>query len=165
MFKTVFVIAVLACSNWGHAYAPPVGAAQRHAAMQEAAPFARRYKIRVPLAKAILQAADRALVPRNIAFRLVKAESSFDSLAVSSTGALGLTQVLPSTGRYACPDLDLLKVDTNLECGFKYLMMMHRRYGDWFVATAAYNLGPATADTSKTLNDLRYSQMIIAGAY
>jgi soluble lytic murein transglycosylase-like protein len=165
MFKSLFVVAVLACSNWSHAYAPPIGPAQRHAAMQEAAPFARKYRIRVPLAHSILQAADRAGVPRQLAFRLVKAESSFDSLAVSPTGALGLTQVLPSTGRYACPGLDLLKVDSNLQCGFKYLMMMHRRYGDWFVATAAYNLGPGTADTSKTLNDLRYSHQIIAGAY
>ncbi len=164
MFKTLFVIAVLACANWAHAYAPPVGAAQRHAAMQEAAPFARKYRITLPLANAILRSADRARVPRTIAFRLVKVESGFDSLAVSPTGALGLTQVLPSTGRYACPGMDLLQIRSNLDCGFTYLRTMHRRYGDWFVATAAYNLGPATADTSKTLNDLRYSQMI-AGAY
>ena len=164
MLKTVFAVAVLACVNWGHAYAPPIGPAQRHAAMQEAAPFARKYRIRVPLATSIIKAADGARIPRAIAFKLVKVESSFDSLAVSSTGALGLTQVLPSTGRYACPGLDLLKVDSNLACGFKYLRMMHRRYGDWYVATAAYNLGPGTADTSRTLGNLRYSQMIV-GAY
>lgn len=163
MIKTLFVTVVFAVASWGNAYAPPIGAAQRHAAMQEAAPFARRYRIRIPLASEILRAADRESIPRTIAFRLVKAESSFDSLAVSSTGALGLTQVLPSTGRFACPGMDLLKVRSNLECGFRYLRTMHGRYGDWFVATAAYNLGPAVADTSKTLNDLKYSQ-IIAGA-
>lgn len=161
MLKTSFVLIVLACATYGHAWAPPIGPANRHAAMQEAAPFARKYRIRIPLATEIIRAADMARIPRVLAFKLVKAESSFDSLAVSSTGALGLTQVLPSTGRYACPGLDLLKVQSNLACGFKYLKMMHRRYGDWYVATAAYNLGPAVADTSKTLNDLKYSQMIV----
>jgi len=164
MFKTVLVLVVLSVSMFGQAWAPPIGPAQRHSAMQEAAPFARKYRIRIPLAIEIVRAADQARVPRGLAFRLVKTESSFDSLAVSATGALGLTQVLPSTGKYACPGLDLLKVSSNLRCGFTYLKTMHRRYGDWFVATAAYNLGPSVADTSRTLNDLRYSQMV-AGTF
>ena len=165
MFRSLFVLALLTCAVWGHAFAPPVGAAQRHAAMQEAAPYARRYRIRVPLAQQILHAADLNRVPRAIAFRLVRVESYFDSLAVSPTGALGLTQVLPSTGRYHCPGKNLRQVRDNLECGFSYIKKMHRRYGDWFVAAAAYNLGPAVADTSKTLNDLKYSHMVIAGVF
>jgi len=159
--KTPLVIALLLCSSWQLLYAPPVGPAQRHDAMQQAAPLARRYRIRAPLAAEILRAAERAKVPVDIAFRLVKAESNFDSLAVSPTGALGLTQVLPSTGKFWCPRNDLLRVATNLECGFTYLRSMHERYRDWYIATAAYNLGPAVADTSRTLQFLRYSQMIV----
>ena len=161
MLKTPFMIAALMLAVWQPAFAPPIGPAQRHAAMQQAAPFARRYKIRVPLAESILRAAQRAEVPVAIAFRLVKAESNFDSLAVSPTGALGLTQVLPSTGKYWCPRNDLLRVDTNLECGFTYLKSMYRRYQDWYIAAAAYNLGPAVADTSRSLQYLRYSQVVV----
>jgi soluble lytic murein transglycosylase-like protein len=164
MLRTTFAILLMTALIWGHAWAPPLGAAQHHAAMQEAAPYARRYHLRLPLADAVVRAADRAHVPRGIAFRLVHVESSFDSLAVSGTGALGLTQVLPSTGRRVCPGRDLLQTDDNLECGFTYLQQMHQRYHDWYIATAAYNLGPAVADTSKTLNDLRYSQLIV-GAF
>jgi len=164
MLKTTLVLLLLSSITWTRAWAPPPGAAQRHAAMQDAAPFARHYRIRLTLADAVVHAADRAAVPRGIAFRLVYVESSFDSLAISETGALGLTQVLPSTGRRVCPGNDLLRTTSNLECGLRYLQQMHRRYHDWYVATAAYNLGPAVADTSKTLNDLRYSQLI-AGAY
>ena len=161
MLKTPLMIAVLLLVMWQPAFAPPIGPAQRHAALQQAAPYARRYGIRVPLAASIFRAAERAQVPLPIAFRLVKAESNFDSLAVSPTGALGLTQVLPSTGKFWCPGLDLLRVDTNLECGFTYLKSMHRRYGDWYIAAAAYNLGPATADTSRSLQYLRYSQVVV----
>lgn len=164
MLKTTLILILLTSLTWSHAWAPPLGPAQHHSAMQDAAPFARRYHIRLSLADAVVHAADRAQVPRGIAFRLVYIESSFDSLAVSETGALGLTQVLPSTGRRVCPNNDLLQPTSNLECGLSYLALMHRRYHDWYVATAAYNLGPAVADTSKTLNDLRYSQLI-AGAY
>lgn len=161
MLKTPFVIAALLCLSWQQAFAPPVGAAQRHAAMQTAAPYARRYRIRVPLAEQVMKAAERADIPVALAFRLVKTESNFDSLAVSPTGALGLTQVLPSTGKAWCPRNDLLRTATNLECGFTYLKSMHRRYGDWYIATAAYNLGPSVADTSRTLMYLRYAQMIV----
>lgn len=132
--------------------------------MQLIAPIAREYHISVTLAAAIVRAADEAGIPRDIAFRMVKAESWFDSVAVSVTGARGLTQVLPSTGAEVCPGGDLFRVEANLTCGFRYLGMMHRRYGDWFVATAAYNLGPGVADTSRTLGTLAYSQFI-AGNY
>ena len=165
MLRSLCVLVLCGCLLSGYAYAPPVGAAQRHAAMQEAAPWARRYHLRIPLATEILHAADLNRVPRPIAFRLVRVESYFDSTAVSPTGAIGLTQVLPSTGKHNCPGRNLHLVRDNLLCGFSYIKLMHRRYGDWFVAAAAYNLGPAVADTSKTLNDLKYSHMVIAGAF
>ena len=161
MLRTPLMIAMLLCLTWQLAWAPPVSPLQGHAALQHAAPYAKRYKIRVPLAVEILSAAQRADIPVAIAFKLVKTESNFDSLAVSNTGALGLTQVLPSTGKFWCPHNDLLRVSSNLECGFTYLKAMHRRYRDWYIATAAYNLGPATADTSRSLQFLRYSQLIV----
>lgn len=161
MWKATLVLLLLVSFSSAQAFAPQIGAAQRHAAMQQAAPWARQYKIRVPLAANILSEANRAKVPVAIAFRLVKVESAFDSLAVSKTGALGLTQVLPSTGKYWCPKNDLLTVTSNLECGFTYLKAMHRRYHDWYIASAAYNLGAAVADTSHTLQNLRYAQLVV----
>ncbi len=74
---------------------------------------------------------------------IVEAESRFRPGAVSPKGAVGLMQLLPSTGGiYGTPDL--LDPYTNLEVGTRYLSWLLREFdGDLERALAGYNAGPA----------------------
>jgi soluble lytic murein transglycosylase-like protein len=80
----------------------------------------------------------------------VRVESEFRSRAVSSMGAVGLTQVMPSTAQILQPGIEraqLFDRDTNLRLGFRYLNEMLRQYkGDLRLALLAYNRGPGRVD-------------------
>lgn len=77
---------------------------------------------------------------------LVEAESSFLPNAVSAVGAVGLTQVMPSTARWLGQQADfttLTDPSLNLEVGAAYLARLLTRFdGDIPMALAAYNAGP-----------------------
>jgi soluble lytic murein transglycosylase-like protein len=109
-----------------------------------------RYRIPADLAGAIYDIAVSEGVDPALAFSLVRAESGFTRRAVSSAGAVGLTQVMPSTAFWLQPGLaytDLFERDTNLRLGFRYLRMMLRQYdGDLNLALLAYNRGPGRVD-------------------
>ena len=95
------------------------------------------------LALHIMFAADYVGLPREIAFKLVQTESSFRPYAVSNKGAIGLTQVLPSTASiYGASRNDLFAVDKNLNIGFAYLVGLYEQFGNWRTALTAYNAGP-----------------------
>jgi soluble lytic murein transglycosylase len=92
---------------------------------------ARRYDLEPELIKAV-----------------VRAESGFNRLAVSSKGAMGLMQLMPATAR----ELNLaLPFDpgANIIAGSRYLRMMLDRFqGDLQLALAAYNAGPSRIEAS-----------------
>jgi soluble lytic murein transglycosylase-like protein len=99
------------------------------------------------LAAAIHDLASEEGIPPDLAFGLVRVESGFDEGAVSSAGALGLTQVMPATAAYIEPGIQpdaVLDPHTNLRLGFRYLRMMLDRYDDISLALTAYNRGPGT---------------------
>ena len=63
----------------------------------------------------------------------------------AGAGAIGLTQVLPSTARLYEPGLSveqLYEPATNLRLGFRYLHDLMARYGTLNHALVAYNRGP-----------------------
>src|SRR5207247_1895238 len=72
------------------------------------------------------------------------------ALLVSTVGAVGLTQVLPSTARLYEPGLttqQLYDRDTNLRIGFRYLRDLLDRYpANMSLALLAYNRGPAKVE-------------------
>lgn len=103
------------------------------------------FRIPADLADAIHEAARRESLDPRIAFRLVATESSFRKRAISPVGAIGYTQIMPSTAVWLDPDVterDLFDRDTNLRLGFRYLRMLMDRYGDARLALLAYNRGP-----------------------
>jgi soluble lytic murein transglycosylase-like protein len=114
------------------------------------ASFAREFRISVPLASNIYAAAVEESVEPQVAFGLVRAESSFRTAAVSPVGAVGLTQLMPATARWLVPGTtrrDLMNTDTNLRIGFKYLRYLMEKYeGDEQLALTAYNRGPGTVN-------------------
>ena len=91
---------------------------------------------------------------------VAREESHFNPDAVSSVGALGLMQIMPSTGKGIARELgldfestSLLEADTSLKFGSWYLgQLLNRFNGDLALAVAGYNAGPnAAARWSKTL--------------
>jgi soluble lytic murein transglycosylase len=74
---------------------------------------------------------------------IVKAESDFDSLAVSEDGARGLMQLMPETARLMGVK-DVHDPGENVEGGIKYLSLLLKKFGwDIPLAVAAYNAGEA----------------------
>ena len=107
--------------------------------------YSTEFRIPADLANAIQEAARRENLDPDIAFRLVATESSFRRRSISSVGAIGYTQVMPSTAAWLEPGItekDLFDRDTNLRLGFRYLRMLLDQYGDARLALLAYNRGP-----------------------
>lgn len=98
----------------------------------------------------IYDIAREADVDPEIAFGLVRAESSFKNSSTSHVGAVGLMQLMPRTAAWLVPGTttsDLRNPDTNLRIGMKYLKQMIDKYdGDVDMALTAYNRGPGTVD-------------------
>jgi len=112
--------------------------------------YSSEYRITADLAAAVYDVALSEQLNPGLAFPLVKIESNFTIRAKSSAGALGLTQVLPSTARLYEPGLtneQLYDRDTNLRLGFRYLRDLLERYdGNLERSLLAYNRGPARVE-------------------
>ncbi len=85
---------------------------------------------------------------------MIYQESKFDADARSSSGAVGLMQLLPETGQGIAdrtggnewkPD-DLLDPELNIRYGAWYLRHLLDKYEDEDLALAAYNAGQANVD-------------------
>ncbi|MEX2571490.1 MAG: transglycosylase SLT domain-containing protein [Gemmatimonadota bacterium] len=111
-----------------------------------AAAYARRYGISQGLALQIIDTALREGLDPELGFRLVRVESVFRANARGPAGALGLTQLMPSTARALDRSLrteaEILDPANNLRTGFRYLRTLIERYGgDVRLGVLAYNRG------------------------
>lgn len=108
------------------------------------------YHVTDRLAAEIEAAAAEFEIEPEVAFGLVRAESSFRNTATSPVGAVGLMQLMPKTAAWMEPGTtrsDLRNSKTNLRVGFKYLRYLLDKYeGDTNLALLAYNRGPGTVD-------------------
>jgi soluble lytic murein transglycosylase-like protein len=111
----------------------------------------RNYRIPADLAADIYDIARQEGIDPVVAFSLVRVESAFLRNAVSSKGAVGLTQLMPSTAAFLEPGIayqQLFDRQTNLRIGFRYLRMLLQQYdGDLRLALLAYNRGPTRVDS------------------
>lgn len=109
-----------------------------------------RFGIPADLAERIEEIAMAEGIDPEVAFGLVRAESEFNRRAVSPVGAVGLTQLMPSTARYFRRGVsreELFDRDTNLRIGFRYLATLIEKYdGNLELALLAYNRGPNRVD-------------------
>ncbi len=115
--------------------------------------FSSKYRIGADLAGDIFDIAMQQGIDPELGFRLVALESDFKDHAVSSVGAIGLTQVMPSTGREMDKTMTrerLLDRRTNLTLGFRYLRgLMKDEKGDVQMALLVYNRGPVAVDKAR----------------
>lgn len=97
---------------------------------------------------------------RNLIFSVIKAESSFDSQAVSPRDAKGLMQIMDSTGQWAAERMKivdfqaemLFEPETNIRIGCWYMARLLSQYDhNTELALAAYNAG--SGNVSKWLKD------------
>lgn len=82
---------------------------------------------------------DAALV-----FAIVQQESAWNPKAISPKGAIGLMQIMPSTGESFCglDQTELFDPLKNLNCGVRYFSHQLKTFGSVKLALCAYNAGP-----------------------
>ena len=97
----------------------------------------------------INEASEKYSVPKDLIKAVIKQESNYMPNAVSSKGAIGLMQIMPSTGALlGIEDKETLKDPyVNIMTGTKYLSQMLNRYdGRLDLSLSAYNAGPNLVD-------------------
>ena len=107
------------------------------------------------LAQAVVDASRVHSLPPTLLVAVMEVESRFDPYAVSQKGALGLMQILPSTGievarRVGIPwrgPRTLFDPRANVNLGAAYLRELLDRYASLRVALAAYNEGPGEIES------------------
>lgn len=96
--------------------------------------------------------AARFSLSRELLQSVILAESKFDNHAISSTGAVGIMQLMPDTaewiaGESGLPDDNLHDPEQNIPLGAWYLEYLITKYdGNLVLALAAYNAGRGNVD-------------------
>ncbi len=107
-----------------------------------------------PYEELLTKASEDEGAPELLMLALIRQESFFDPLAGSPAGALGLTQVIPSTGEAIAAELgvsefeveDLFTPSVSIAFGAYYLSSQLELFdGNVYHALAAYNGGPGNA--------------------
>jgi len=160
----------LAQSEWNAGYAALDGIAQRDAIglahrwgwhFQAIATAAQQrifndYRLLYPMPFEDMVAAAARLsgLPPTLVLAVIRQESLYQSWTVSSAGAIGLMQLLPTTARQTAKAIrspqpgrsDLMEPAVNISIGSAYLAGLAERFGGQvLVALAAYNAGPNAA--------------------
>lgn len=86
-------------------------------------------------------------VDEAIVFSVINIESHFNKNSVSSKGAVGLMQIMPSTADEVAKQLnlssyDLTEPNDNILIGTYYLNTLIKRFENLETALCAYNAGP-----------------------
>lgn len=91
---------------------------------------------------------------------IAEVESSFDPRVRSPAGAAGLFQLMPSTAkryglRTVWPWDQRVNPEPSARAAAQYLRYLHRHFGDWRLALAAYNAGARTVQDLLTRRKAR----------
>lgn len=96
--------------------------------------------------KAIDDSARKFKLPVQLVTAIIKVESNFNPRAVSSEGARGLMQLMPSTARNLGVR-NAFDITQNINGGCKYLKGLLEQFdGNLELAVAAYNAGPGAVE-------------------
>ena len=106
------------------------------------------------LARTIVEESRRHAIDPGLVLAVIHVESRYDAYVVSPVGAMGLMQILPSTGEELAAregivwrgPQTLFDPIVNVRLGVAYLKELTDRYDDTAMALAAYNWGPGRID-------------------
>ena len=107
------------------------------------------------VAATIVRDANLHGIDPNLVIAVIHIESRGNTYALSPVGAMGMMQIMPSTGEELAAQLDipwrgsqtLFDPVLNVQMGIAYLKKLERRYGSMKTALAAYNWGPGRIDS------------------
>ena len=99
-------------------------------------------------------AAEKNSISAGLIRAVMRQESAFRPCAVSTAGAMGLMQIMPSTAETLGLE-DAFSPGENVEAGARYLKQLLDRYhGDRRLALGAYNAGPSRVDNAGGIPDI-----------
>jgi len=111
------------------------------------------YQVKYPVRyqEYILKYTEVYSLDKTLVCSLINEESSFDTNAVSTKGAIGLMQITSTTGAFIADKLDeeyleenLYDPETNIRYGCFYLDYLRTKFVDEQVYLSAYNAGEST---------------------
>ncbi|MDX1370405.1 lytic transglycosylase domain-containing protein [Pseudomonas sp.] len=119
-----------------------------------------------PFVELVMAAAAEHDLPEALLHAVIQAESNYNPMALSKSGAAGLMQLMPATARELGVD-DVWDPESNIRGGARYLKRLLGMFdNDLSLALAAYNAGPtAVINRGKVIppyaETLRYVPKVI----
>ena len=106
-------------------------------------------------------AGEKFNIGEDVIYSIINVESHFNTDVVSSKGAVGLMQILPSTAKEMADKISLKEYDLknskdNILLGTSYFAELLSQFQDFDNAVLAYNAGPA--NVKNWLKDERFCQ-------
>ena len=114
--------------------------------------------------KHISTCCDEFDVDKSLVYAIVKAESNFDQNAISSKGATGLMQIMPTTATFVAQKIDkqtfdLTNAQDNLTLGIAYLSYLGKKFDTQKDVICAYNAGEnKVKEWLKNGGDIRFAE-------
>ncbi len=125
-------------------------------------PIVPRPKAAQPLGEVVADASSQYHLDPDLVNSVIRAESGFNTRAVSPKGAQGLMQLMPQTAEKLGVD-DAFDPQANVQGGTQYLRILLERYNfDLVKALAAYNAGPRRVEQYGGLPPYQETQAYVA---